>query len=58
MAVVADFDKLWDALVPREQARDITLLVAQIEFDPTGSAISVTFHPTASRGRERWLRAT
>ena len=43
----ADFDRLWDTLTPREQAKIIALLVARIEFDPTASAISVTFHPTA-----------
>jgi septal ring factor EnvC (AmiA/AmiB activator) len=49
LAAFADFDKLWDALIPREQAAIIALLVARIEFDPTESAVSVTFHPTAIR---------
>jgi site-specific DNA recombinase len=48
-AAFADFDRLWDTLTPREQAKTIALLVARIEFDPTASAISVTFHPTAIR---------
>ena len=48
-AAFTDFDKLWDALIPREQAEIIALLVARIEFDPTESAVSVTFHPTAIR---------
>jgi site-specific DNA recombinase len=48
-AAFADFDRLWDTLTPREQAKIIALLVARIEFDPTASAISVTFHPTAIR---------
>jgi site-specific DNA recombinase len=49
LAAFADFDKLWDALIPREQAAIIALLVARIEFDPIESAVSVTFHPTAIR---------
>jgi len=48
-AAFADFDRLWDTLSPREQAKTIAILVARIEFDPTASAISVTFHPTAIR---------
>jgi site-specific DNA recombinase len=49
VAAFADFDKLWDTLIPREQAAIIHLLVARIEFDPAQSAIAVSFHPTAIR---------
>ncbi|MCZ2341665.1 MAG: recombinase family protein [Bacteroidales bacterium] len=44
-----DFDTLWDALIPREQASIIHLLISRIEFDPKESSVSVTFHPTAIR---------
>ena len=42
----ADFDTVWRALSPREQARLIGLLVARVEFDVADSAIELTFHPT------------
>jgi site-specific DNA recombinase len=48
-AAFADFDNLWETLIPREQAAIIALLVSRVEFDPVESAISVSFHPTAIR---------
>ena len=48
-AAFADFDRLWDTLIPREQAKIIAMLVARIEFDPATSSITATFHPTAIR---------
>jgi site-specific DNA recombinase len=46
-AAFADFDNLWDALIPREQAAIIALLVARVVFDAAESSVSVTFHSTA-----------
>ncbi|MBP7748471.1 MAG: recombinase family protein [Phycisphaerae bacterium] len=48
-AASADFDNVWRALSPREQARLVHLLVARVEFDPTDSTIELTFHPTGIR---------
>jgi site-specific DNA recombinase len=48
-AAFADFDNLWDSLIPREQAEIIALLIARIDFDSVAGSISVSFHPTAIR---------
>lgn len=45
-AAFVDFSSVWDALSPREQARLVALLVANVEFDAAESAIEVTFHPS------------
>lgn len=45
-AAFADFDNVWQALSPREQARLISLLVARAEFDAADSTIEITFHAT------------
>ncbi len=46
-AAFADFDNVWNALRPREQAQVLALLVARIEFDVTDSTVAVSLHPTA-----------
>lgn len=46
-AAFADFDKLWNALSSREQARVLALLVARVEFDPADSTLAISFHPSA-----------
>jgi site-specific DNA recombinase len=43
-AALADFDSVWGALSPREQARVIKLLVERVEFDAAVGAIEVSFH--------------
>jgi site-specific DNA recombinase len=45
-AALADFDAVWDCLVPREQARVIELLVEQISYDDDRGSIAITFRPT------------
>jgi site-specific DNA recombinase len=45
-ALFADFDAAWDQLTPREQAVLPGLLVAKVEYDGAGSAVSVSFHKT------------
>ncbi len=45
-AAFTDFENVWQALSPREQARLIGLLVARVEFDAADSTIEITFHPT------------
>jgi len=46
-AALEDFDRVWDALKPREQARLLELLVAKVEFDAEESSMSLQFHPSA-----------
>ncbi len=46
-AAFADFDNVWNALTPREQAEVVALLVARVEFDTADSRVAVSFHPTA-----------
>jgi site-specific DNA recombinase len=48
-AAFADFDNVWNALSPREQAQVLALLIDRVEFDATDSSIAVTFHPSAIR---------
>ena len=45
-AALADFDALWECLIPREQARAIELLVECIAYDGEGGNVSITFRPT------------
>ena len=42
---LAHFDNLWQALVPREQARVLELLVERVEYDGEHGNVSLTFHP-------------
>ena len=43
---LADFDQLWEALAPREQARVLELLVARVDYDGQRGKVSLTFQPT------------
>jgi site-specific DNA recombinase len=43
-AAFADFDNVWGALSPREQAKVLALLVARVEFNAEDSTIAMTFH--------------
>jgi len=47
--VFADFEGLWQALVPREQARLLKLLISTVEYDGNAGTVSVTFRPTSIR---------
>ena len=48
-ATFGDFDTVWNALSPREQAEALALLVARVEYDAANSQIAVSFHPSAIR---------
>ena len=48
-AVFADFDSLWETLIPREQARLLKLLISTVEYDGDAGTVSVTFRPTSIR---------
>ena len=43
-AAFADFENVWSALSPREQARVLQLLIAKVEYDAAGCSIEVSFH--------------
>ncbi|MDW8283118.1 MAG: recombinase family protein [Myxococcales bacterium] len=44
-SVMTLFDPVWDALVPKERARVLHLLVEQVDYDGTSGKVSITFHP-------------
>jgi site-specific DNA recombinase len=44
-AVMTLFDPVWDALVPKERARVLHLLIEQVDYDGTSGKVSITFHP-------------
>jgi site-specific DNA recombinase len=48
-AAFADFDNVWGALSPREQARVLQLLVQRVEFDSADESLTVSFHATGIR---------
>ena len=45
-AALADFDGVWAALQPREQARVIELLVESVAWDGDAECVAITFRPT------------
>jgi len=45
-AAFEDFDNVWGALSPREQAEVLRLLIARVDYDAAESSISITFHPS------------
>ena len=46
---LGEFDTLWDALSPREQARVLALLVAQVEYHGGTGKVGITFQPSGIR---------
>jgi len=48
-AAFADFDNVWNALSPREQAKVLAILISRVEFDAKDDTIAVAFHPTGIR---------
>ncbi|MBI5481898.1 MAG: recombinase zinc beta ribbon domain-containing protein [Deltaproteobacteria bacterium] len=68
--VMTLFDPVWDALVPKERARVLHLLIEQVEYDGPSGRVSITFHPagvtllpedaTKSRTKEvtAWARSS
>lgn len=47
--VLGDFECLWGALSPREQARVIDLLIAQVEYHGGTGKVGITFQPAGIR---------
>jgi hypothetical protein len=42
---LAVFDRRWDSLAPREQARLIALLIARVDYNGAAGKVSILFHP-------------
>ena len=51
-SALAQFDDLWAALAPKEQARVLQLLIERVEYDGIEGTVSVTFRPTGVRALE------
>ena len=45
-AAFEDFDNVWGALSPREQAEVLRLLIARVDYDAAESSIAITFLPS------------
>jgi site-specific DNA recombinase len=56
-AALADFDSVWNALSPKEQARVLTLLIGRVEFDAVDNSIEVSFHPSGIKALGEEVRA-
>ena len=41
---LAEFEPVWEALSPREQARLLHVLIDRIDYDGRDETISITFH--------------
>lgn len=48
-ATFADFEGLWESLIPREQDRLLKLLLTSVDYDGDAGTVSVTFRPTSIR---------
>ncbi len=47
--MLADFDEVWENLIPREQARVLRLLIETVEYDSASQSVSVTFRASGIR---------
>jgi site-specific DNA recombinase len=45
-AALSEFDAVWNALAPREQARVLQLLIEHVGYDGATGRVTITFHPT------------
>lgn len=46
VSALAEFDHVWEALTPREQARVLDLLIERVTYDADSSTLSITYRPT------------
>jgi site-specific DNA recombinase len=46
---LAEFDGVWAALTPKEQARLVGLLIESVEYDGAAGTVAITFHPAGIR---------
>ena len=56
-AALSLFDPVWDALVPREQARVLRLLVERVGFDGREGTLSITFRPSGIKALAQEVEA-
>jgi hypothetical protein len=42
---LAQFDPVWEALVPRERASVLQLLIERVDYDAKGGEVVITFRP-------------
>jgi site-specific DNA recombinase len=42
---LAGLDPAWDAMTPQQQARVVSLLVSQVDYDGAQGKVAITFHP-------------
>jgi len=52
-AALSQFDPVWEALSPREQARMIRLLVERVSYDGEKESVAVTFRPSGIKALSR-----
>jgi site-specific DNA recombinase len=55
-AALAEFDRVWEVLTPREQAQVIELLVERVEYDGEKETVAVTFQPTGIKALNQQTR--
>jgi site-specific DNA recombinase len=48
-SVLAQFDPVWNALMPREQCRLFHLLLARVDYDGRAGKLTLDFHPAGIR---------
>jgi site-specific DNA recombinase len=44
-AALGEFDAMWAALVPKEQAQVLALLIERVDHDGVSGDVAITFHP-------------
>jgi len=50
-----DFESMWSALTMREQVKIVKVLVQRVEYDPSDTSVSVSFHPAVTGSLNRQL---
>ena len=43
---IAQFDPIWDVLLPRERVRIVRLLIQQVDFNGETGTMGITFQPS------------
>jgi site-specific DNA recombinase len=56
-AALSLFDPVWDALVPKEQARVLRLLVERVGFDGRSGSLAITFRPSGIKALAQEVEA-
>jgi site-specific DNA recombinase len=48
-ATLAEFDPLWEVLIPAERARVLRLLLESVHYDGQGGTVEIRFRPGGIR---------